>query len=179
MAASESSAALDRPDGLRHQHLLDLSPYEADEIQYLLDTAQEFREVLDRPIRQVPTLQGTSVASLFFEPSTRTKLSFNLAAGRLSAETVSLSKASSSVTKGETLKDTARNVEAMKVDVVVLRHPSPAFRMTLSVQRARKWGAPGDGWRSTTTSTFMAATLRGGSFSASPFVSGELGFERV
>ena len=125
MAASESSAALDRPDGLRHQHLLDLSPYEADEIQYLLDTAQEFREVLDRPIRQVPTLQGTSVASLFFEPSTRTKLSFNLAAGRLSAETVSLSKASSSVTKGETLKDTARNVEAMKVDVVVLRHPSP------------------------------------------------------
>jgi aspartate carbamoyltransferase catalytic subunit len=125
MAASESSAALDRPDGLRHQHLLDLSPYEADEIQYLLDTAQEFREVLDRPIRQVPTLQGTSVAHLFFEPSTRTKLSFNLAAGRLSAETVSLSKASSSVTKGETLKDTARNVEAMKVDVVVLRHPSP------------------------------------------------------
>ncbi len=125
MAASESSAALDRPDGLHHQHLLDLSPYEADEIQYLLDTAQEFREVLDRPIRQVPTLQGTSVASLFFEPSTRTKLSFNLAAGRLSAETVSLSKSSSSVTKGETLKDTARNVEAMKVDVVVLRHPSP------------------------------------------------------
>jgi len=125
MAASESSAALDHPDGLRHQHLLDLSPYEADEIQYLLDTAQEFREVLDRPIRQVPTLQGTSVAHLFFEPSTRTKLSFNLAAGRLSAETVSLSKASSSVTKGETLKDTARNVEAMKVDVVVLRHPSP------------------------------------------------------
>ena len=125
MAASSSSAVPDRSAELRHQHLLDLSTYEADEIRYLLDTAQEFREVLERPIRQVPTLQGTSVASLFFEPSTRTKLSFNLAAGRLSAETVSLSKSSSSVTKGETLKDTARNVEAMKVDVVVLRHPSP------------------------------------------------------
>ena len=125
MPSAESSAALDRPAELRHQHLLDLSTYEADEIRYFLDTAQEFREVLDRPIRQVPTLQGTSVASLFFEPSTRTKLSFNLAAGRLSAETVSLSKSSSSVTKGETLKDTARNVEAMKVDVVVLRHSSP------------------------------------------------------
>jgi aspartate carbamoyltransferase catalytic subunit len=125
MAVPASTATPDRPAELRHRHLLDLSTYEADEIRYLLDTAQEFREVLDRPIRQVPTLQGTSVASLFFEPSTRTKLSFNLAAGRLSAETVSLSKSGSSVTKGETLKDTARNVEAMKVDVVVLRHSSP------------------------------------------------------
>jgi len=125
MAAPNSPAAPDRPAELRHRHLLDLSTYEADEIRHLLDTAQEFREVLERPIRQVPTLQGTSVASLFFEPSTRTKLSFNLAAGRLSAETVSLSKSGSSVKKGETLKDTARNVEAMKVDVVVLRHSSP------------------------------------------------------
>lgn len=125
MAASESSPALEHPSELRHRHLLDLTTYEADEIHHLLDTAEEFREVLNRPIRQVPTLQGTSVASLFFEPSTRTKLSFNLAAGRLSAETVSLSKSSSSVKKGETLKDTGRNVEAMKVDVVVLRHSSP------------------------------------------------------
>ena len=125
MAESRSSAAPDRKAELHHQHLLDLSTYTADELRHLLDTAQEFRAVLDRPIRQVPTLQGTSVASLFFEPSTRTKLSFSLAAGRLSAETVSLSKSGSSVTKGETLKDTARNVEAMKVDVVILRHSSP------------------------------------------------------
>ena len=125
MAESQPSAAPDRPAALRHRHLLDLSTYEADELRHLLDTAQEFRAVLDRPIRQVPTLQGTSVASLFFEPSTRTKLSFSLAAGRLSAETVSLSKSGSSVKKGETLKDTARNVEAMKVDVVILRHSSP------------------------------------------------------
>jgi aspartate carbamoyltransferase catalytic subunit len=125
MAAPRSSASSEPTTPLRHQHLLDLSTYAADELLHLLDTAQEFRAVLDRPIRQVPTLQGTSVASLFFEPSTRTKLSFSLAAGRLSAETISLSKSGSSVTKGETLKDTARNVEAMKVDLVVLRHPSP------------------------------------------------------
>jgi aspartate carbamoyltransferase catalytic subunit len=125
MADSHSSSAPDRAAPFRHRHLLDLSDYEADDLRRLLDTAEEFRAVLDRPIRQVPTLQGTSVASLFFEPSTRTKLSFNLAAGRLSAETVSLSKSGSSVTKGETLKDTARNVEAMKVDVVILRHSSP------------------------------------------------------
>jgi aspartate carbamoyltransferase catalytic subunit len=125
MAAPPPSDTPERPAALRHRHLLDLSTYSADEIRHLLRTAEEFRAVLDRPIRQVPTLQGTSVASLFFEPSTRTKLSFNLAAGRLSAETLSLSKSGSSVTKGETLKDTARNVEAMKVDVVVLRHSSP------------------------------------------------------
>ncbi|MFB6285670.1 MAG: aspartate carbamoyltransferase catalytic subunit [Candidatus Bipolaricaulia bacterium] len=124
MAESSLSTA-DRPERLEHRHLLDLSTYEATEIRHILDTAEEFRAVLDRPIRTVPTLQGTSVASLFFEPSTRTKLSFNLAASRLSAETVSLSKSGSSVKKGETLKDTARNIEAMKVDMVVLRHSSP------------------------------------------------------
>lgn len=125
MAESQTSPPSDRPVRLNHRHLLDLSTYEADELHHIFDTAQEFRAVLDRPIRTVPTLQGTSVASLFFEPSTRTKLSFSLAAGRLSAETVSLSKSGSSVKKGETLKDTAQNVEAMKVDVVVLRHSSP------------------------------------------------------
>ncbi len=123
--ADSTALAADTDTPLQHRHLLDLSTYSAEELRHILETAEEFRAVLDRPIRQVPTLQGTTVASLFFEPSTRTKLSFGLAAGRLSAETVSLSKSGSSVTKGETLKDTARNVEAMKVDVVVLRHPSP------------------------------------------------------
>ncbi|MFB6249791.1 MAG: aspartate carbamoyltransferase catalytic subunit [Salinibacter sp.] len=123
--ADSTALAADTDTPLQHRHLLDLSTYNAKELVHILETAEEFRAVLDRPIRQVPTLQGTTVASLFFEPSTRTKLSFGLAAGRLSAETVSLSKSGSSVKKGETLKDTARNVEAMKVDVVVLRHPSP------------------------------------------------------
>ena len=122
---ADSTTDADAGTPLQHRNLLDLSTYSAAELRHILETAEEFRAVLDRPIRQVPTLQGTTVASLFFEPSTRTKLSFGLAAGRLSAETVSLSKSGSSVKKGETLKDTARNVEAMKVDVVVLRHGSP------------------------------------------------------
>ena len=89
---ADSPDAPSTPDSpLQHRHLLDLSTYSAEELHHILDTAREFRAVLDRPIRQVPTLQGTTVASLFFEPSTRTKLSFSLAAGRLSAETVSLS----------------------------------------------------------------------------------------
>ncbi len=125
MAELHDSSLPNHAPALEHRHLLDLSTYSADEILHILDTAREFRAVLDRPIRSVPTLQGTTVASLFFEPSTRTKLSFGLAAGRLSAETVSLSKSGSSVKKGETLKDTARNVEAMKVDMVILRHSSP------------------------------------------------------
>ncbi len=112
-------------DALRHRHLLGLKTYSAEEIRLILRTARQFREVLERPIRRVPTLRGVTVATLFFEPSTRTKLSFDLAAGRLSAEKVSFSKSGSSVSKGETLKDTAQNIEAMKVDLVVIRHQSP------------------------------------------------------
>ncbi|PSQ84767.1 MAG: aspartate carbamoyltransferase, partial [Bacteroidetes bacterium QS_1_65_9] len=110
---------------LQHRHLLGLSDWSAGEIRLVLQTARRFRDVLDRSIPQVPTLQGTTIATLFFEPSTRTKLSFNLAASRLSASTISFSKSGSSVSKGESLKDTAQNIEAMKTDLVVLRPPSP------------------------------------------------------
>ncbi len=110
---------------LRHRHLLGLSTYGSDEIRLILRTAREFRSVLDRPIRRVPTLRGVTVANLFFEPSTRTRLSFELAAKRLSADVVNFSTAGSSVSKGETLKDTVRNIEAMKVDMAVVRHASP------------------------------------------------------
>jgi aspartate carbamoyltransferase catalytic subunit len=105
-------------------HLLGLESMPAQRIKLILDTAESFKEVLERPIRVVPTLRGVSVANLFFEPSTRTRLSFELAEKRLSAELVNLSAATSSVLKGETLKDTARNIEAMKVDMVVIRHSS-------------------------------------------------------
>jgi aspartate carbamoyltransferase catalytic subunit len=121
-APDPATATIDR---LQHRHLLDLSTYSAAEIRLILDTAREFRKVLDRRVRRVPTLQGVTVANMFFEPSTRTKLSFGLAAGRLSAETISFSKSGSSVKKGETLKDTAQNIEAMKTDMVVIRHSSP------------------------------------------------------
>ena len=111
--------------GLRHRHLLGLSTYDADEIRLILRTAREFRQVLDRPIKRVPSLRGVTVANLFFEPSTRTRISFELAEKRLSADVVNFSASGSSVSKGETLKDTAQNIEAMKVDLVVIRHKSP------------------------------------------------------
>ncbi|MEX0821913.1 MAG: aspartate carbamoyltransferase catalytic subunit [Rhodothermales bacterium] len=110
---------------LEHRHLLGLQTYSADEIQLILETARQFRTVLDRPIRRVPTLRGVTVVNLFFEASTRTRLSFELAEKRLSADTVNFSASGSSVVKGETLKDTAQNIEAMKIDMVVIRHASP------------------------------------------------------
>jgi len=112
-------------NGLRHRHLLGLSDYDSDEIELILETAQQFRDVLNRPIRRVPTLRGITVVNLFFEPSTRTRISFELAEKRLSADTVNFTASGSSVSKGESLKDTAQNIEAMKIDMVVLRHVSP------------------------------------------------------
>lgn len=106
------------------KNLLGLREVPPDEIIEILDTAQSFREVLERPIKKVPTLQGTTVVNLFFESSTRTRISFELAERRLSADVVNFSASGSSVSKGETLKDTARNIEAMKTDIVVIRHSS-------------------------------------------------------
>lgn len=107
---------------LSSKHLLQLEGMKKDEINLILDTAETFKEVLERPIKKVPTLRGITVVNLFYEASTRTRISFELAEKRLSADTVSFSVAGSSVQKGETLKDTVRNIEAMKIDVVVIRH---------------------------------------------------------
>ncbi len=104
--------------------LLDLESLSAGEINMVLDTAKSFREVLDRPIKKVPILRGRTVVNMFFEPSTRTSSSFDMAAKRLMADTVNISPKTSAVTKGETLLDTARNLEAMKIDLVVIRHSS-------------------------------------------------------
>jgi len=93
-----------------------------EDIQLILDTAVSFREVLERPIKKVPPLTGKTIANMFFESSTRTRLSFELAERRLSADVLGFQATGSSVAKGETLKDTARNIEAMKVDMVVMRH---------------------------------------------------------
>jgi aspartate carbamoyltransferase catalytic subunit len=93
-----------------------------EDIQLILDTAVSFREVLDRPIKKVPPLTGKTIANMFFENSTRTRLSFELAERRLSADVLGFTATGSSVSKGETLKDTARNIEAMKIDMVVMRH---------------------------------------------------------
>ena len=112
-------------DVLRHRHLLGLADYGADEIRLILATAREMKGVLERRIKRVPSLRGVTVVNLFFEASTRTRISFELAEKRLSADVVNFSASGSSVSKGETLKDTARNIEAMKTDVVVIRHASP------------------------------------------------------
>ncbi len=114
------------------KNLLGLRDLSREEIVEILDTAQNFREVLERPIKKVPTLQGTTVVNLFFESSTRTKISFELAERRLSADVVNFATSGSSVSKGETLKDTARNIEAMKTDVVVIRHSSTGAAHFLS-----------------------------------------------
>ncbi len=109
---------------LQSRHLLGLEGVSADEISLILDTAVSFREIIERPIKKVPTLRGITVLNLFYEPSTRTKISFELAEKRLSADTITFTKAMSSVKKGETLKDTVRNIEAMKINMVVVRHGS-------------------------------------------------------
>lgn len=109
---------------LASRHLLGLEGVSKEDLTLILDTAESFREVLDRPIKKLPTLRGITVLNLFYEPSTRTRISFELAAKRLSADTISFSPSTSSVKKGESLRDTVQNIEAMKIDMVVVRHQS-------------------------------------------------------
>ena len=117
---------------MKHKHLLGLEEYPAEDIQTIIDTAFSFREVLERPIKKVPSLQGKTIVNLFFENSTRTRISFELAQKRLSADTVNFSASTSSLKKGETFKDTAQNIEAMKIDAVVMRHPTPGAPLHLT-----------------------------------------------
>src|SRR5918911_190591 len=108
----------------KHKDLLGIRELSADEITHILDTAESFRDISRREIKKVPTLRGRTVINLFFEPSTRTRTSFEIAAKRLSADAINISASTSSVTKGETLLDTARNLEAMAPDCIVIRHSS-------------------------------------------------------
>ena len=117
---------------LSSRHLLGLQGVPKEDIQLILDTASTFREILERPIKRVPTLQGKTVVNLFYENSTRTRISFELAEKRLSADSVNFSIGQSSVSKGETLKDTIKNIEAMKVDIVVVRHSAAGVPNFLS-----------------------------------------------
>ena len=109
---------------LKSRHLLGIAGLEPDEITLILDTAVAMKEIGGRAIKKVPTLRGRTVVNLFFEPSTRTRTSFEIAEKRLSADTLSIATATSSVTKGETLLDTVRNLEAMSPDMIVMRHGS-------------------------------------------------------
>jgi aspartate carbamoyltransferase catalytic subunit len=117
---------------LSSRHLLGLKDVPKEDIQLILDTATTFREILERPIKKVPTLQGKTVVNLFYESSTRTRISFELAEKRLSADSVNFAVSGSSVSKGETLKDTVRNIEAMKVDMIVVRHACAGVPLMLT-----------------------------------------------
>lgn len=110
---------------LSTKHLLGIKYITTEDIRLIFETAKSFKEVINRPIKKVPSLRDVTIANLFFENSTRTRISFELAEKRLSADVVNFSASSSSVKKGETLLDTVNNILSMKVDMVVMRHPSP------------------------------------------------------
>ena len=114
------------------EHLLGIKQLNKADIDIIFETADSFKRVINRPIRKVPTLRDITIANLFFENSTRTKLSFELAQKRLSADVINFSAGSSSLTKGETLIDTVNNILSMKVDIVVMRHPFPGAHQFLS-----------------------------------------------
>ena len=117
---------------MKQKHLLGLEHFPADDLAKIIETSFSFKEILDRPIKKVPSLQGKTIVNLFFENSTRTRISFELAQKRLSADTVNFSASSSSLKKGESFKDTVQNIEAMKIDAVVMRHPSPGSSLHLT-----------------------------------------------
>ncbi len=115
-----------------HHHILGMEQFSRQDIAHILATAESFKEISSRSIKKVPVLRGRTVINLFFEPSTRTRLSFEVAAKRMSADTFNISASTSSTTKGETLIDTARNISAMHPDVIVLRHSSSGASQLLS-----------------------------------------------
>lgn len=130
---------------LSTKHLLGIKDISTEDIHLILSTAESFKEVINRPIKKVPSLRDITIANLFFENSTRTKLSFELAEKRLSADVINFSSSASSVKKGETLIDTVNNILAMKVDMVVMRHPNPGAAAFLAKHVDAKIINAGDG----------------------------------
>lgn len=135
--------------------LLGLEYLTKEEIELILDTAKSFKEVLERPLRKVPTLRGKTVVNLFYEPSTRTRTSFELAAKRLSADVINIVKESSSIEKGETLIDTGRNLEALKIDIIVVRHNASGAPVMLSRAVDISVVNAGDGWHEHPTQALL------------------------
>lgn len=142
---------------LSTRHLLGIKYLTEKDIQLIFETADEFKDVLNRPIKKVPSLRDVTIANLFFENSTRTRISFELAEKRLSADTVNFSAASSSVKKGETLLDTVNNILAMKVDMVVMRHPAPGAHHFLANQINANVINAGDGTHEHPTQALLDA----------------------
>ena len=145
----------------RHKHLLGIADLTPEEILLVLDTARAMQEIAHRPIKKVPTLRGRTVVNLFFEPSTRTRTSFEVAEKRLSADTLNVAIATSSVVKGETLVDTALNLEAMSPDMIVMRHASSGACHLLSRICKSKIINAGDGMHEHPTQALLDAfTIR-------------------
>jgi aspartate carbamoyltransferase catalytic subunit len=141
--------------GLQRKDLLTIAALTADEIQLILTTAESLKEVGGRDIKKVPALRGKTVVNLFFEPSTRTRTSFELAAKRLSADVINFSPSTSSIVKGETLIDTARNIESMQADIIVLRHSSPGAAENLARAVRSSVINAGDGWHEHPTQALL------------------------
>ena len=149
------------PSRLRSRHLLSIADLSPEEIVFILDTAEVMKEIGSRPIKKVPTLRGQTVVNVFFEPSTRTRMSFELAEKRLSADTLSIAASTSSIVKGETLVDMALSLEAMAPDMIVLRHAaSGASQLLAGLCRSRVINA-GDGMHEHPTQALLdALTIR-------------------
>lgn len=144
-------------DQLSVEHLLGIQDLTVADIELIFRTADGFKEVLNRPIKRVPSLRDITIANLFFESSTRTRVSFELAEKRLSADVVNFSSSGSSVSKGETLVDTVNNILAMKVDMVVMRHPDPGAAMFLSRHVDARIVNAGDGTHEHPTQALLDA----------------------
>jgi aspartate carbamoyltransferase catalytic subunit len=140
---------------LKQKDLTSIATLTPDEIMLILETADSFKEVSGREIKKVPALRGKTVVNFFFEPSTRTRTSFELAAKRLSADVINFSPSSSSVVKGETLLDTARNIEAMQADIIVLRHQAAGAAETLARGVKSSVINAGDGWHEHPTQALL------------------------
>jgi aspartate carbamoyltransferase catalytic subunit len=142
---------------LSQKHLLGIKDITRDDIELIFETADNFKEIINRPIKKVPSLRDVTIANIFFENSTRTRLSFELAEKRLSADVVNFSASNSSVKKGETLLDTVNNILAMKVDMVVMRHASPGAAHYLSRHIAANIVNAGDGTHEHPTQALLDA----------------------
>ena len=144
-------------DNLSVEHLTGIKDLTSQDIELIFKTADSFKDVINRPIKKVPSLRDITIANLFFENSTRTRLSFELAEKRLSADVINFSASSSSVKKGETLIDTVNNILAMKVDMVVMRHPNPGAAKFLSERINAKVVNAGDGTHEHPTQALLDA----------------------
>ena len=144
-------------DQLSSNHLLGIKYLTKQDIELIFETAKNFKEVINRPIKKVPSLRDVTIANLFFENSTRTKLSFELAEKRLSADIINFSSGGSSVSKGESLVDTVNNILAMKVDMVVMRHPNPGAALFLADRVNARIINAGDGTHEHPTQALLDA----------------------